>query len=72
MRDVPALVRSAYPEHLDMVIPALQDLRNDGMLVQTQPQTYGLQNTGDPSRPDTISPLGEAFVGFLRDPMEGG
>lgn len=70
MRDLLALAQAAFPEQADLVIPIFQELRNDGMLLQSQPPTYGLQDTGDPSRPDSISPLGRSFLAFVQDPME--
>lgn len=48
---------------------AVNQLATDGLLTQAQPQTRGLQNLGEPSRPDSISPLGQDFLAFVADPL---
>lgn len=68
MRDLFGIVQRAVGDPHGLLMPAFNDLRNDGLLVRTQPVTYGLNDTGDPTRPDTISKLGRAFLFFVRDP----
>lgn len=68
MRDLFGIVQRAVGDPLGLLMPAFNDLRNDGLLVRTQPVTYGLNDTGDPTRPDSISKLGRAFLLFVRDP----
>lgn len=68
MRDLFGIVQRKVGDPLGLLMPAFIDLRNDGLLVRTQPLTRGLVNTGDPTRPDTISKLGRAFLFFVCDP----
>ncbi|WP_136055994.1 hypothetical protein [Microbacterium sp. K24] len=68
MRDLFGIVQRAVGDPLGLLMPAFNDLRNDGLLVRTQPVTYGLNDTGDPTRPDSMSKLGRAFLFFVRDP----
>lgn len=68
MRDLFGIVQKAVGDPLGLLMPAFNDLRNDGLLERTQPVTYGLNDTGDPTRPDSISKLGRAFLFFVRDP----
>lgn len=59
------------PEMRPIVQRAVNQLNADDLLVQTQPQTYGVQNTGDGNRPDAISDLGREFLEFVSDPLAG-
>ena len=68
MRDLPGMLKERFPADPDLVYPAFNELRNDRMIELSQPQTYALQNTGDATRPDTISNLGRSFLQFLREP----
>lgn len=70
MRDIPALAQREFPNSSALVTPVFRELRNDGLVELTQPQTYALQNTGDATRPDTISDLGKQFIRFLADPRD--
>jgi hypothetical protein len=68
MRDLPAMLREAFPEDILLLDVVFQELRSDGLIRLSQPQTYTLQDTGDPTRPDSISELGREFVRFVRRP----
>lgn len=68
MRDLFGFLQHEVGDPLGLLAPVFTELRNDGLLVQTQPMTYGLNDTGDPTRPDSISDLGRAFLVFVRDP----
>ena len=73
-RDLDAMIVDelfpSEPEMRPIVQRAIKQLDLDGLLVQAQPQTRGVQNTGNAIRPDAISDLGRDFLEFVSDPLD--
>ena len=66
-RDAVTMAKAQFPQLDALILPLTDDMRGDGLLEFAQDHTVGAADIS--SRPDSITPLGEHFLTFLRDPL---
>jgi len=66
-RDVVTMAKAEFPQLDALILPLTSDMQGDGLLEFAQDLTAGAANIA--SRPDSITPMGEDFLTFLRDPL---